>query len=153
MTSLFSFTTSMHQYYGRRVRWVRTDREEPAVPYARSIRDYDRRSPDRSHAEWAVDELFTSEEAMKLIKHFEKNSDFNGVTSYKEHELPIDQHSLRPRYPFDCHFKEWKYPDCSLPFKVEGFFDPDGEIEQLLAEHPDWTSAQACAEVSRWPRN
>jgi len=131
MTNLFQVTTIVKEFSGHRnVRfdWFCAERKEPPIPYAKAIRDYDPHDDDARYSEFAIDELFTRDEAKALKAYLDKHHGNEGVTTIEQYDkLPIDMNTIGFGVLSMIHGGDycslWEEPGYSLPFHAEGYFD------------------------------
>jgi hypothetical protein len=128
---LYSVTTIVKRFSGRDnipFYWFVPDRfGEPSRPYAELIADYDPQNEYRTHAEDAIDELFTADEAEQLVSYLNRQHGDAGTTEINEVMLPIAgnvaNYGAFPTGAGIDFYMLHREPEYSLPFKVSGYFD------------------------------
>jgi hypothetical protein len=124
---LFIVTTTAKQHRGCKdvvFSWFRTEKPSEWRPYGELIENYE---PGNRYAEWAIDELFSEDEALLLKEYLDRTYADAGVTVIKEQSLPIPNNVMvfgaMAVGGEDGFCMLDKDPEYSLPFKVWGYYD------------------------------
>lgn len=120
-----SILKEWHNYKEVPFSWFLIDRKKPLIPYEKGIKNYKKGNV---YQESAIDELFTKQEAKRLVAYLEKeHKDDTLKISIDEQKLPIANNILAygciPVGGMNDFYMLDKEKNYNLPFKVWGYFD------------------------------
>jgi hypothetical protein len=131
MQELFHVASKIRKFRGCKgvlLSWFVDERSAPLVAYGDYIADYENLEGDlRSYAESSIDELFTQDEALTLLKYIlGHDGEAVETVEIERASLPVSNtlpHHATPLDRFNDHILIWKRPGYDLPFKVAAAYD------------------------------